>query len=284
VLKTGFIGNENFFDRFICEWLSEHTDLRLILWTNRLSWSGSRSGGRGRRVLRRFAERARRRGPLRVANEALYFFLYRQFLQTQEVAKLKALVDRQPRRPRRPLSEIEQVLIDDVRSPELPARIAAHGLDALFAMCIDVYLPRQLIEAPRLGAFLWHEGITPEYKGVHSPFWALANREYDKLGYTLLKMNSRLDAGEVYVQGKVRDVDPKQDWHAYIGHKAILDSLPAVREFLGRLERGDQEPIVRPGAASGFYSYPTGSALLGIAWDRFRDGARGARGELKDAG
>jgi formyl transferase-like protein len=274
VLKTGFIGNENFFDRSICEWLSEHTDLRLILWTNRLSWSGSRSGGRGRRVLRRFAQRARRRGPLRVADEALYFLLYRQFLQAQEVGKLKGLVEKQPRRPRRLLSEIEQIHLEDVRSPELLERIAAHGLDALFAMCIDVYLPRPLIDAPRYGSFLWHEGITPEYKGVHSPFWALANREYDKLGYTLLKMNSRLDAGEVYVQGKVRDVNPKRDWHAYIGHKAILDSLPAVGEFLGRLEKGEHRPMARPDAVSGFYSYPTGSALLRIAWDRFRDGAR----------
>ncbi len=65
----------------------------------------------------------------------------------------------------------------------------------MFAMCIDVYLPKALINAPRHGSFLWHEGFTPEYRGVYPAFWGLVNEDYDCLVYTLLCTNSKLDAG-----------------------------------------------------------------------------------------
>lgn len=274
MLRTGFIGNENFFDRFVCEWLAERTDLKIILWTNRLAWAGSRGPGRGRRVLGRFVSRARRRGTLRALDEALYYALYRGFVQKKEVAKLKRLIGDRTGSPRRPISEIEQVEIADIRSPDLARRLEDLGLDALFAMCVDVYLPRNLIGIPRYGAFLWHEGITPEYRGVYSPFWALARKDYGRLGYTLLKMNEKLDAGEVYVQGRAKDIDPHRDWHSFIGHKAILDSLPEVESFLRDLERGKQAPLERAGAEDGYYSYPTASAFARILWHRMRNGAR----------
>jgi len=276
MLKAAFIGNENFFDRFICEWLSEHTDLQLILWTNRLSWSsgGGGRGDRARRVLRRFVSRGRRRGAPRVLNEALYYLLYRRFLQGGEVAKLKRLVGSAEHHPRKPLSAIEQARVEDIRAPELSEGIHALGLDAMFAMCIDVYLPEPLISAPRQGTFLWHEGITPEYRGVYSPFWALVNRDYERLGYTLLKMNARFDAGDIYVQGKVRDIDLARDWHSFIGHKAIFDSLPEVLDFLGKLERGEHRPLVRRNAPDGYYSYPTATGLLSILGDRLSGRAR----------
>jgi hypothetical protein len=134
----------------------------------------------------------------------------------------------------------------------------------MFAMCIDVYLPSSIIETPRHGTFLWHEGITPEYRGVHSPFWALANGDYDSLGYTLLKMNAKLDAGDIYVQGRVDGVDPNRDLHCYIGHKSIFESLSRVRDFLIDLESGTHKSLDRSSAVDGYYSYPTGTALLKI--------------------
>ena len=156
-----------------------------------------------------------------------------------------------------------------IKDPKLLCEIKAMDLDALLAMCIDVYLPGELIQIPRYGSFLWHEGITPEYRGVHSPFWALANSDYERLGYTLLKMNTKLDAGDIYVQGLVQDIDPMKDWHGYIGHKAILDSLPKAKVFLRELEENRAKPIQRPDAIDGYYSYPTATTLMKIAWNRW---------------
>jgi methionyl-tRNA formyltransferase len=59
-------------------------------------------------------------------------------------------------------------------------------VDALFAVCIDILIPERLTVEPRLGSYLWHEGITPEYRGRHPVFRSLVNEDLDKLGYTLL--------------------------------------------------------------------------------------------------
>ncbi|MGH9947781.1 MAG: hypothetical protein ACRD6X_11320, partial [Pyrinomonadaceae bacterium] len=76
MLKTAFIGNENFYDRKICEWLSEHTDLSLIVWSDRMTWSHNFDGRRRERTIQRFRKRAARYGMTRAVNEAMYYLLY----------------------------------------------------------------------------------------------------------------------------------------------------------------------------------------------------------------
>ena len=78
----------------------------------------------------------------------------------------------------------------------------------------------------------------------------------------------KLDAGDVFVQGTVRDVDPLEDSPAYIGHKAILDSLEESGRFLKELERGEHVPLERVAAEDRCYSYPTASALAKIISQR----------------
>lgn len=268
MLRTAFIGNENYYDRKICEWLSEHTDLSLIIWTNKLAWSTHIMGDRKKRVVQRFIKRSNRYGTLQTINEFIYYALYRTFLAKSENKKIKSLVKTVKVKPRKPLTEIKQLKPDSIKSKEVLEAVKEANLDAMFAMCIDVYLPKNLIEIPKHGTFLWHEGITPNYRGVYSPFWALVNDDYENLGYTLLKMNSKLDAGEVYVQGKAENIHLTKDWHSYIGHKALIDSLPKVEEFLAELENERHTVIDRSNAEDGYYSYPTASAFLKLALKR----------------
>jgi hypothetical protein len=69
-------------------------------------------------------------------------------------------------------------------------------------------------------------------------------------------MNESYDAGEIFVQGRASDVDPFRDHHAFLGHKAIADSLPSVERFFGELEAGTARPLDRSGADSNYYTYP----------------------------
>ena len=268
MLKTAFIGNDNFYDRKICEWLSEHTDLSLIIWTNKLAWATKSAADRKKRIVNRFIKRSKRFGKLRTINEVFYYVLYQTFLAKDEQKKIEGLIKQVEVSPKKDLSSIKQVRPDKIKSKYLQRVVEEAKLDAMFAMCIDVYLPSKLINTPRLGTYLWHEGITPNYRGVYSPFWALVNEDHENLGYTLLKVNSKLDAGEVYVQGTVENVNLDQDWHSYIGHKAVIDSLPKVKEFLEKLEADQQKAIDRSEAEDGYYSYPTASALLKLALRR----------------
>jgi formyl transferase-like protein len=277
MLRTGFIGSDNLFDKYICYWLREHSDLRLIIWTDQLEWAAGPR--RWRKIAMRYRQRARRHGWVRVADEVLYYALYHSVLRHRDARKIRALIEELAADGGRVggLEDIEQIRPDirqirppDIQAPEVLEATRGEQLDALFSMCISMLLPKSLITAPRLGSFLWHEGITPEYRGVHSPFWALANRDYEKLGYSLLKMDMKFDAGDVFVQGTARDVDPLVDSPSYIGHKAILDSLRETERFLKELERGEHVPLERVASEDRLYSYPTASALAKIIWHRRR--------------
>jgi hypothetical protein len=275
MLKTGFIGRDNEFNRLICSWLNQHTDLEVIVWTSAMAWSKGTAMQRVRKTARRFLQRAKKMGWPRAIDEIGFYALYAAFLLRPEQKRLHEVVEECDVHPRRPLASIRQLRPASIKSPDLVAVLKSARLDAIFSMCIDVYLPQAVRDAPRHGIFLWHEGITPEYRGVYSPFWALVNEDYRNIGYTLLKVNEKLDAGDIYLQARMLTLDPTRDWHTYIGHKAVLESLPHVELFLEQLESGRARPITRADAVDRFYSYPTATALLRLAFRRWKDRSLG---------
>ena len=50
-----------------------------------------------------------------------------------------------------------------------------------------------------------HPGITQSYRGAHSPFWAIYNRDKNSVGWTTFFLTSGVDAGEIIDQGRIKD-------------------------------------------------------------------------------
>ena len=276
MLRLAFFGNESVLTRALCRWLGERTDLRMIVWTDEVPWP-HRSGLAWPRVAHRILRGSRRKGVLRALNEAAFYGLYRAFLLRREEQRILMLATSLDATSRRALDQIPQLRPHRVDDAAFIDKLRRLRLDASFVMCTDVRFPTPLLDAARLGTYLWHEGITPEYRGVYSPFWALFNEDYSRIGFTLLRMTDKLDGGPIYIQGPIVDCDFERDWHSYLGHKAILESLPAVDRFLAELGSGSHRAICRQGAQDRYYSYPTASALLRIVWRRLRKSRRGRR-------
>lgn len=59
---------------------------------------------------------------------------------------------------------------------------------------------RNLVKGRCLGG---HPGITPKYRGVHSPFWAMYNGEPDKIGYSVFWVDGGVDTGDVLYQSSI---------------------------------------------------------------------------------
>jgi hypothetical protein len=258
MLRTVFIGSKNEFDKMLVHWLAERTELVGVVWTRSTAW---RRSWRGR--LDFAGKRVRRYGVVKAADELLFHLHYHAFVNRNDLARLQRQVV-EPYRADHGSAEWpgRPIRATDVNSPEVLAYLEECRPDVALAMCINNYFGRRLRSIPRLGVFLWHEGITPEYKGLYSPFWAVHNLDFDRIGYTLFRMNDEYDAGEVFVQGPARDVDPVRHGAPYLGHKAIADSLPAVERFLADLEAGTARPIDRPDARPRYYTYPGLSDLI----------------------
>lgn len=48
-----------------------------------------------------------------------------------------------------------------------------------------------------------HPGITPDYRGVHSPFWAIYKGEPQKVGYTVFWLDGGVDTGDILFQSNI---------------------------------------------------------------------------------
>jgi len=124
-------------------------------------------------------------------------------------------------------------------------------------LCINDFYGKQIRNIPRHGVLLWHEGILPEYKGLYSAFWTLYNRDYTNLGYSLIRINNKIDDGEILIQQIAKNVDISKHDFIFIGHKAIYDGLPDVKALLGHLLTKEITPIQVVNRKSNYYSYPT---------------------------
>jgi Formyl transferase len=257
VLTTVFIGSHNRFDEMLVHWLAQRTNLAGVVWT-RSAWRSSW------RTTARFAwGRARHRGPLKALDEAAFHLWYRRFRHPADAADLqREILDPYRAEHGRVRWRGDAITTRDVNSPEVRAFLAERGPDVVFAVCVSAFFEAAIRRIPKHGVLLWHEGITPEYRGLYSPFWAAHNLDRERIGATLLRMDDELDAGQPYVQVTARDVDPRRHGHLYMGHKAVADSLPAVERLLAELETGIARPLERGGAVSAYYSYPGLTDLL----------------------
>ncbi len=260
MLRTVFLGSRNEFDQVLVDWLAQRTDLRGVVWTSSTAWQRTLRG-----KLDFARRRARRYGARKAIDETAFYLVFHRLLKARDDRELRERVIR-PYSPAgngtRPEWTGDAIEATDVNAPEVLEFLRERQPDAALAMCINNWFGEQIRSIPRHGVLLWHEGITPEYKGLYSPFWAAHNLDFQRIGYTVLRMSADYDAGEVFVQGPARDVDPHRHGHLYMGHKAIWDSLPAVERFLGELERGEARPIDRDGAESRMYTYPGLSDLV----------------------
>lgn len=233
------------------DWLSKHTVLTGAVWTYSAHWAKSFSG----RI--QFArKRIKRFGVLKAFNESLYYLLSKNFLNESGEPYQSRLCDAYSQKYGEPAWRGESIETDDINSPEVLKFVRERSPDLIMSMCINEFFRREIRGIPRLGAFLWHEGLVPEYKGLYSPFWAIHNGEPRMLGYTLLRMNDRYDEGEIFLQDRVVGINLGEDSPLYIGHKAILDSLPYVANLFDELERGTAKPMTIKDRRSGSYTYP----------------------------
>lgn len=164
-----------------------------------------------------------------------------------------------------------------VASPNLAAArdfLARVRPDIAIARC-KVILKREIFEMPRVGTFVLHPGICPEYRNAHGCFWALANRDLERVGMTLLRVDAGIDTGPVYLHGTCA-IDEVRESHNVIQYRAVTENLDAIGRVLIALCQGeDVRPVTTEGRRSAEWGQPRLSDYL-----RWKAAARKARWTL----
>ena len=158
--------------------------------------------------------------------------------------------------------------VDNIHSKKWIDYIEEQKPDILFSVCCTVIFRPKLFNIPRLGTYVLHEGLTPEYKGLHTPIWALINDEQEYLGYTMLRVNESIDGGDVILQDgyDLKEDEDVRCW-SWVAHKAIIDGLPKLRKTLADLEENETfTPVSIEGRKHQYYTWVPLSKFLGKRW------------------
>ena len=77
--------------------------------------------------------------------------------------------------------------------------VSSLGLD-LIVISGDGILKSSIYGQAKYGAINFHTGITPQYRGNSTLYWALRNMEADMVGYTIHRVVDKVDAGDIIYQ------------------------------------------------------------------------------------
>lgn len=142
--------------------------------------------------------------------------------------------------------------------------------DIAIVACKHILRP-EIFSAARQGTFVVHPGICPEYRNAHGCFWALARRDLDRVGATLLRIDEGIDTGPVYAHYRA-EIDELRETHVVIQLRVVYDNLDAIERDLRRIHAGEAEPLDTSGRTSAAWGQPRLSDYL-----RWKRAARSAR-------
>ncbi len=86
--------------------------------------------------------------------------------------------------------------------------VAGLGLEVIVVAAYGLYLPAEVVEAPRLGCLNVHPSLLPEYRGPSPVASAILNGD-DETGVTVMKITEQMDSGPVVARKKT-PIDPEE--------------------------------------------------------------------------
>lgn len=198
--------------------------------------------GRRGRLWRAARREIRRVGALGFLDVIAFRSYARLRLARRDAAWTTQAVRRLRERYPADLDAVPRLIVSSPNDDGARAFLARLAPDVAIARC-KVILAREVFERPRIGTFVLHPGICPEYRNAHGCFWAMVHRDLDRVGMTLLRVDAGIDTGPILMHGRC-EIDEVHESHVVIQHRAVIAHLDAIGHILRALCRGDHVPAV----------------------------------------
>ncbi|HTX48737.1 MAG TPA: methionyl-tRNA formyltransferase [Caulobacteraceae bacterium] len=149
-----------------------------------------------------------------------------------------------------------------MRDPAAIAEFAALGLDAAVVVAFGQILPREVLEAPRLGSFNLHASLLPRWRGA-APIQRAIMAGDKVTGVAVMRMTEGLDEGPVLAETRLR-IDAL-DTAGTLSERLAAAGAALLVETLPRIAAG--RAAETPQAADGVtYAKKIGPKLARIDW------------------
>jgi len=150
------------------------------------------------------------------------------------------------------------------RKSEEREAFAALGVDAAIVVAYGVILPKEILDAPRLGCFNLHASLLPRWRGA-APIQRAIMAGDKATGVQAMRMEEGLDTGPILLSETVEIRD--DDTAATLHDRLSLVGAQLLPRFLSALERGGL--VETPQSADGVtYAAKISPAEAKIDWSR----------------
>ena len=162
------------------------------------------------------------------------------------------------------LKTVPRIVVATPNSNETARFLAAIAPDLIIARSKFILKPA-IFRLARKGTFALHPGVCPEYRNAHGCFWALVNRDLNRVGMTLLQIDEGVDTGPVYLHATC-DIDEVNESQTVIQYRVVYENLERIAETLHAFCDGRGRPISTAGRHSATWGQPRLSAYLHWKW------------------
>jgi folate-dependent phosphoribosylglycinamide formyltransferase PurN len=157
--------------------------------------------------------------------------------------------------------EIPKFYIDNINESSCLEFLRAKNPDILIVQGTSI-LKREVIAIPYQFILNIHGGIVPEYRNVHSDFWALLMGDYAHIGTSIIYLDEGIDSGDLALQSTIQ-------WQLGDGILAIKrkNLKLAGQLILDAIHKAEQNKLPRQSQAKstiGFFSTPTARNILAL--------------------
>jgi folate-dependent phosphoribosylglycinamide formyltransferase PurN len=219
--------------------------------------------------IRRLRAEYRRVGPWRLFDVFAFRVYYGLFLAAADRAWKRAQLDLLTVGMPAPSRAFATLTTPDPNDDGVVDFLRRARPDLTIARCKWLLKP-SVYEVPRLGTFVLHPGICPQYRNAHGCFWALASNDLENVGLTLLRVDEGIDTGPIYEFFRYR-FDARAESHVRIQERVVLENLDAIRAKLLEIAAGRARPLAVAAGRSRNWGQPWLSAYF-----RWRRAARRA--------
>jgi len=211
----------------------------------------------------------RRVGWLRFLDVIAFRAYARLRLARRDQAWTTSEVERLRRRYPADLASVPRIVVSTPNADEAREFLERLQPDIAVARC-KIILKQAIFSIPRVGTFVLHPGICPEYRNAHGCFWALARRDLDRVGMTLLRVDPGIDTGPIFLHGTYA-FDEVEESHSVIQYRTVIENLDAIGDVLAALCGGeDVKPVSVEGRESAVWGQPQLTAYLRWKWEARR--------------
>ena len=116
-----------------------------------------------------------------------------------------------------------------------------------------------VIRIARRGTINWHPGILPAYRGVYCELFALYNRDYANIGYTIHYLDAGVDSGDIVWQSTIA-VSRCDDFHS-LRTKSALEAAKILPNLLRAIDAGTASRRLQQGAGRQYFMRDVGPAV-----------------------